>query len=291
MVSRKKIRIGVVANRSKPGAAGLLRSFRALSAAHPQITLFLEKDTAALLREKGEPLSGLVRKVDVLVVAGGDGSLLQVAGHVYPSQVPIVGVNLGSLGFLTSVPREELAEAVEWLAKGKWRRSPRLALETVIHRGKRTQVIPCALNDVVVSCGDVSRLIRLRVQVGGQFVNEYVGDGLIVATPTGSTAYSLSAGGPLLSPDSRAVALTPICPHTLTNRSLVVSADSGIVIEVPRQPYTVVPQFDGRDAGRLKSGDWLEIRPAKAPVILAHLPESDFYGILRQKLKWSGANI
>jgi len=137
------------------------------------------------------------------------------------------------------------------------------------------------------------RLARIRVEVGDFLVTEYVCDGLIIATPTGSTAYSLASGGPIMSPDADSIVLTPICPHTLTNRALVVGTDQVIRIRVVPQVGVPAPavQFDGAPGGNLRAHDWLEIKPAKAKVQLAYLPHSDFYRVLRQKLKWSGASV
>jgi NAD+ kinase len=203
----------------------------------------------------------------------------------------LLGLNIGSLGFLTALVREELAAAAPSIAKGRLRISPRLAMQTKIYRAGKARLWPCALNDVVVSRGDLSRLVRLKVKVGGQLVTEYVGDGLIISTPTGSTAYSLSAGGAVLTPEAYVLALTPIAPHSLTTRSLVVSAGAGVTVEVLAQHHSLVVQFDGQPGGKLQGGDRIEIAPAPAPVRLAFLPESDFFRILRQKLKWSGASV
>jgi NAD+ kinase len=228
-------------------------------------------------------------------VAGGDGSLLDVVEAVYPTQVPILGVNIGSLGFLTAVAESEVETILPYVAENDLRLSPRLALATTFHgpTGKAGLHVPCALNDVVISRTNTARLVRIRVEVGEFLVTEYVCDGLIVATPTGSTAYSLAAGGPILSPDAESIVLTPICPHTLTNRTLVVGTDEMLRIRIVRQPGVPPPavQFDGRVGGHLRPDDWLEIRPAASKVQLAYLPHSDFYRVLRQKLKWSGASV
>jgi NAD+ kinase len=192
------------------------------------------------------------------------------------------------------VAETEVEKILPFIAAGDLLLSPRLVLETVFHHanGKR-EFIPCALNDVVVARANVSRLARIRVEVGDYLVTEYVCDGLIVSTPTGSTAYSLAAGGPILSPDADSIVLTPICPHTLTNRALVVGTDQVIRVRVVPQPGVPAPgvQFDGRPGGRLHTHAWLEIKPAKARVQLAYLPHTDFYRVLRQKLKWSGASV
>jgi NAD+ kinase len=236
----------------------------------------------------------LARRSDLLLVAGGDGSLIDVVDAVYPSQVPILGVNIGSLGFLTAVSETEVEKILPYLASKDLLLSPRLVLETVIHHGNgKRRVVPCALNDIVVARAVASRLARIRVEVGDYLVTEYVCDGLIIATPTGSTAYSLASGGPILSPDADSIVLTPICPHTLTNRALVVGTDQPIRVRVVRQPGVPPPgvQFDGRAGGYLRPHEWLEIKPARAKVQLAYLPHSDFYRVLRQKLKWSGASV
>jgi NAD+ kinase len=246
-----------------------------------------------MLKCAGYTEAELAKKSDLLLVAGGDGSLLDVVAAVYPTQVPILGINIGSLGFLTAISETELSSVLPYLAQNNLLLSPRLALETHFHQAKdKKRVIPCALNDVVIARANALRLVRIRVEVGDYLVTEYVCDGLIIATPTGSTAYSLAAGGPILSPDANSIVLTPICPHTLTNRALVVGNE---VIRIRVIPQAGVPapavQFDGEPGGKLHAHEWLEIRPAKAKVQLAYLPHSDFYRVLRQKLKWSGASI
>ncbi len=247
-----------------------------------------------MIRRPGLSAAELAKKSDLLLVAGGDGSLIDVAASVFPAQVPILGVNIGSLGFLTAVAETEVEKILPYIAAGDLRLSPRLVLETHFHRANgKCHVIPCALNDIVVARTTGSHLARIRVEIGDYLVTEYVCDGLIVSTPTGSTAYSLAAGGPILSPDADSIVLTPICPHTLTNRALVVGSDQVIRVRVVRQAGVPAPgvQFDGRPGGQLRPHEWLEIKPAAAKVQLAYLPHSDFYRVLRQKLKWSGASV
>jgi NAD+ kinase len=294
MAAAKKLNIGVIVNRTKPGAKEVLQRILEFSQGHPNLALHFEKHTGRLIKRPGLTEAELARKSDILLVAGGDGSLLDVVEAVYPTQVPILGVNIGSLGFLTAVAESEVETILPYVATNDLRLSPRLALATTFHRsdGKKEHV-PCALNDVVISRTNTARLIRVRVEVGEFLVTEYVCDGLIVATPTGSTAYSLAAGGPILSPDAESIVLTPICPHTLTNRTLVVGTDEVLRIRIVRQGGVPAPavQFDGRVGGYLRPDDWLEIRPAASKVQLAYLPHSDFYRVLRQKLKWSGASV
>jgi NAD+ kinase len=294
MAATKKLNVGVVVNCSKAGAKEVLNQLLEFSQAHDNLRLHFETRTGALIGRSGLSQAALARKSDLLLVAGGDGSLLDVVEAVFPSQVPILGVNIGSLGFLTAVAQTEVAAILPYLSSNDLRLSPRLALETAFHHSNgKTQVIPCALNDVVISHADVSRLVRIRVEVGDYLVTEYVCDGLIIATPTGSTAYSLAAGGPILSPDADSIVLTPICPHTLTNRALVVGTDQVIRIRVIPQSGVPAPavQFDGRPGGVIRKHEWLEIKPAAKRVQLAYLPHSDFYHVLRQKLKWSGASL
>jgi NAD+ kinase len=294
MAAPKTLTVGVVVNLSKPGAKEVLHHLLEFSQGHPNLRLLFEERTGKLINRPGLTERELARKSDLLLVAGGDGSLLDVVEAVYPTQVPIFGVNIGSLGFLTAVAATDVETILPFLAENDLRLSPRLALETNFHRANgKVHNVPCALNDIVVSRANVSRLIRIGVEIGDFLVTEYVCDGLIIATPTGSTAYSLAAGGPILSPDADSILLTPICPHTLTNRALVVGTDQTIRLRIIRQQGVPAPavQFDGRPGGNLRAHDWLEIKPAKHKVQLAYLPHSDFYRVLRQKLKWSGASV
>jgi NAD+ kinase len=295
MAAPKKVTVGVIVNGSKPGAKQVLQQVCEFALAHPNLHLLFEKRTAQLIRRKsGVSECDLAKKADVLLVAGGDGSLIDVVDSVFPSQVPILGVNIGSLGFLTAVSEAEVDKILPYLAERNLLISPRLVLETIFHQtDNTTRLVPCALNDIVISRATVSGLARIRVEVGDYLVTEYVCDGLIISTPTGSTAYSLASGGPILSPDADSIVLTPICPHTLTNRALVVGTAQAIRIRIVpkrRDPSPIV-LFDGRPGGHLRSDEWLEIRPAKSRVQLAYLPHSDFYRVLRQKLKWSGATV
>jgi NAD+ kinase len=294
MAAGKKMKIGVVVNRSKPGAIEVLNQLVEFSVAHPNLQLLFEKRTGALIKKPGLDEVELAKRSDLLLVAGGDGSLLDVVGTVYPTDVPILGVNIGSLGFLTAASESEVDTILPCLANNDLLLSKRLALETTFHRlGGKSHVIPCALNDVVISRVNISSLIRVRVEVGDYLITEYVCDGLIIATATGSTAYSLASGGPILSPDAEGIVINPICPHTLTNRAVVVGTDQPIRVHLVPKRGVAAPavQFDGRAGGTMRPHEWLEIRPAKSPVHLAYLPHSDFFRVLRQKLKWSGASV
>ncbi|HEX4138918.1 MAG TPA: NAD(+)/NADH kinase [Candidatus Methylacidiphilales bacterium] len=294
MAAEKKVTVGVIVNGSKPGAKEVIYQVAEFAESHPGLKLLFEKRTGRLIKRSGLTETALAKRSDVLLVAGGDGSLIDVVNAVYPSQTPILGVNIGSLGFLTAVAATEVEKVLPYLASMDLLLSPRLVLETTInHASGKRQVVPCNLNDIVVTRMAASRLARIRVEIGDALVTEYVCDGLIISTPTGSTAYNLASNGPILSPTADAIVLTPICPHTLTNRALVVGTDQPIRVRVVRQPGVPPPgvQFDGRDGGSLRPHDWLEIKPARAKVQLAYLPHTDFYRVLRQKLKWSGASV
>src|SRR5205807_10274319 len=204
---------------------------------------------------------------------------------------PIFGINVGSLGFLTCANSSAYREAVECIAKDRINFSQRTLLEARIKVAEKQTKKMTALNDAVLSRGELSRLVLLRTRVNGEALTEFNADGLIVATPTGSTAYSLSAGGPILDPESGVLVITPICPHVLTNRSIIVAETSIIDIEVSDPDYPVYLSVDGRDPLPLEVGAVVTIRKAKRTLPLASLPEASFFSVVRQKLKWSGSNV
>jgi len=202
---------------------------------------------------------------------------------------PIFGINVGSLGFLTTAGSQAFREAVECIADGKMTFSNRALLEVIAPDSADKPMI--ALNDAVFSRGELSRLIRLRTRVNGEALTEFNADGLIIATPTGSSAYSLSAGGPILEPESGVFVITPICPHVLTNRSIIVSDKSLIEVEASEPDYPVYLTVDGREPVRIAKDATVQIRKAKKTLKLAALPGTSFFSVVRQKLKWSGSNV
>ena len=221
---------------------------------------------------------------------GGDGSILRAlhrsAGHIRP----IFGINIGSLGFLTCLGSDDYLRAVECVLEGKYILSPRSLLDVEISDSQGTFPLERALNDVSISRGERSQLVKLRTSVAGVPLTEYHADGLIVATPTGSTAYSLAAGGPILMPDSGALVITPICPHVLSNRSLVISDKSEVVIHAVGNQEVFVT-IDGRTPYALGPSQRVILRLSPQVLPLAMMPESTFPDVLRQKLKWTGSNI
>ena len=283
--------IGLIAHTGKRGVADLVKNVAKEFARH-RIAVLLEKDTAAISGKQSDlAIAQLVAHADLLVVLGGDGTILQVASQLGETMKPIFGINVGSLGFLTCANSSGYREAVECIARDRINFSERTLLEvTVKTEGKRTGKMT-ALNDAVLSRGEISRLVLLKTRVDGEALTEFNADGLIVATPTGSTAYSLSAGGPILEPESGVLVITPICPHVLTNRSIIVAETSVIEIEVSDPDYPVFLTLDGRKPLRVEHGSTVVVRKAKQTLPLAVLAEVSFFSVVRQKLKWSGSNV
>src|SRR5438067_9628451 len=286
--------IGIIAHTGKAGAANLVTTlreeFRIRSA-----EVRLEEKTADLIGEKDGALSvkELGATCDILVVLGGDGTILQVLHDLEGNIKPIFGINLGSLGFLTCVSSSAYVEAVESIVAKNYVLSHRTLLDISIeHESDGTELMRrLGMNDVVISRGEISRLIKLHTRINHAVLTEYNADGLIIATPTGSTAYSLAAGGPILTPDCGVFVITPICPHVLTNRSVIVSDDSLVSIRPSRGGQDVFLTVDGQQLVKVRSGDVIRIRKAPTTLPLAMLPEMSFFEVLRQKLKWSGSAI
>ena len=284
-------RIGLIANDGKPGASELVREIVA-ECAQRGLPLTLEAQTARSVGEQSDAThADLARACDVLLVLGGDGTILQVLHEMCDDFKPILGINLGTLGFLTCVSAGAWRDAVDAIVMGTYRVSERRLLDVEVVRDGQTLGRYIALNDAVISRGELSKLIKLNVTVDDANLSEYNADGLIVATPTGSTAYSLSAGGPVLIPNSGVFVVTPICPHVLTMRPVLVSDDSTIWIQPsPNQP-DVFLTLDGQSPVRILASDLIRITKAPQRLPLALLPGMSFFEVLRQKLKWSGTAI
>jgi NAD+ kinase len=283
-------KIGLIGHTGKPGVAELTRTL-AQQLEQKGLTVLVESNTAELagIAEK-HSIQDLGRDADLLVVLGGDGTILHSVGQLAENIKPVFGINMGALGFLTCANSNASADAVECIASGEMVFSKRSLLDVAVNsNGDASRMI--ALNDVVLSRGEVSRLIRLKTSVNGEVLTEFNADGLIVATPTGSTAYSLSAGGPILAPESGAFVITPICPHVLTNRSIIVAENAIIEIEVTEREYPVFLTVDGREPVRIERGATVQIKKSERVLPLASLPGVSFFGVVRQKLKWSGSNI
>jgi NAD+ kinase len=281
---------GLIAHADKGGAATLVRAItdelRCRNA-----SFLLEKMTASLVGEHSNlDETELAASCDLLIVMGGDGSILRAlhrsGGHIRP----IFGINIGSLGFLTCLGSEDYLRAVECILTNNYLLSQRSLLEVAISGPEGIVPLERALNDVTISRGQRSQLVKLQASVAGIPLTEYHADGLIVATPTGSTAYSLAAGGPILMPDSGALVITPICPHVLSNRSLVISNTSEVVIHAAGNQEVFVT-VDGRTPHPLQPSQSVVLRLSSKTLPLAMMPESTFPEVLRQKLKWTGSNV
>jgi len=285
------MKVGILARVDKPQAAELAASLRAALSSRG-VKVHLERRTASLLGEAaGHTEEELSQSCDLVVALGGDGTILRALHRMGGKIPPIFGINLGSLGFLTGVSSEEWSDAVESIVAGNYRLSARSLLRVELERDGRVAETFLGLNDAVVSRGQHSQLIKIEVRVDGEELCVYNADGLIVATPTGSTAYSMSAGGPLLLPDSASFVLTPICPHVLTNRSAVVPDNSRLELRLVGDAPGVTVNVDGQEIRELGSRDVLRISRAEEKLQLATLPGLTFSEVLREKLKWSGSNV
>ncbi len=282
---------GLVAHPEKPGAAELVRGIRGEFERLGK-PLVLEEVTAALIGDDGGLSAGeMGRLCGMILSLGGDGSLLRTVHRIWPHVVPIFGLNHGSLGFLTGISSADFATAVEALVEHRFVITERSLLEVCIMDEARVVREVIGLNDAVISRGGLSRLIQMDVKIDGVELTTYNADGLIVSTPTGSTAYSLAAGGPIVMPESQVFLLTPICPHVLTNRSLIFNNTSVIELDpCPSQTESFLT-VDGMEEILLGTGNWLRIRRAEKKLPLATLPHMPFFELLRRKLKWSGSNV
>ena len=250
----------------------------------------LETDTAAWLGEsesvRGEDFAA---QVDVAVAMGGDGTMLNAVAKLGVFEKPVAGLNLGTLGFLTSCTDGELDLFADALAEGHFTTSRRTLLEATVFNNGSTSETFFALNEITLARGQTGRLVSLLATVNGELLNHYRADGLIVATPTGSTAYSLSAGGPLIDPASRVFLITPICPHSLSQRSLVVCDGSEIVLAPEKADEgAMLFTVDGRETVSIAAGSRIVVKKSTRTFHLLRLEGRTFYEALRQKLKWHG---
>lgn len=285
-------RVGLLANSGKLSSRTLVQNAARLIQRSGR-KLFCDAATAQLAGLKCEALAttpALADKVDLLLVFGGDGTMLRVARDLAGSTTPILGVKVGGLGFLTTVQAPQLASALKQLWAGDYLIESRPLIQAS-GKGQGKTITELALNDFVISRGATSRLIELAVTVDAEELTRYRCDGLIVSSPTGSTAYSLAAGGAVVSPDSEVLTITPICPHTLSNRSVIVPMDSIVQVTVLSERVDTMLTADGQVQTPLNTGDFVQMRQSKFAVRLVRLRGSSFFQTLRQKLHWSGSHI
>lgn len=285
-------RIGLIGNSGKALRAGVVRqAAQLIRRAGRKVLCDLETARLADLKSETFPdAASLARQVDLLLVFGGDGTMLRVAREIAGSSTPMLGVNIGGLGFLTGVPSAGLAGALRKVWAGEFHYESRVLIEATGRcNGKRIQ--ESALNDIVVSRGAVSRLISLDVSVDGELITRYRCDGLIISSPTGSTAYSLAAGGAIVMPTAEVFALTPVCPHALSNRSIILPLSAKISVKAASPLPSTIISVDGQMVGELDAGDEVIIRRSRRTIRLMHLTGGSFLQALRHKLQWRGTYL
>ncbi len=287
--ARKRLRfarVGLVAKALAPDAVKLTASLeRALQ--RRDVRVIFEEDTAAALGHRGGVRRDrIARESDLVLVVGGDGTLLSVAREAPPA-TRILGVNVGVLGFLAGLSREEAISRLDEVLEGRFREERRRRLEVRVFEGAPTRTMR-ALNDAVLSKEAIARISTFSIAIAGRPISQFRADGVIVSTPTGSTAYNLSAGGPILHPALRAMVITPICPHTLSQRPLVVPAATSIDLRVidSGSPEGVHLTLDGQAGFSIPTGSCVQVRESPSPVTLLRPPESDHFHNLSEKLNW-----
>jgi len=294
-------RIGIIAKKNKPEAVSIARSL--VEWLQPKkIEVYIEEEMGRLLFTSdpslrvGLPLSDayinsversdIPDHVEMVIVLGGDGTLLSVARLVGVHEVPILGVNLGGLGFLTEITLEELYRVLERVIQGDFITDERVVLNAaVIRKGERMAEF-IVLNDAVINKGALARIIDLETTINEEYLTTFKSDGLIISTPTGSTAYNLSAGGPIVYPSLHCIIITPICSHTLTNRPIMVPDDVEIRAILKTKQQEVILTLDGQQGFSLEFEDVVEVRKAEGRILLIKSPYRHYFEVLREKLKW-----
>nr|WP_321372303.1 NAD(+)/NADH kinase [uncultured Desulfuromusa sp.] len=279
-------KVGIYAKKNHPDveiiSADICKRFKAEG-----IEVLLEDSLAEQIGKvngySGEEIPPLV---DLIIVLGGDGTLISVARLIGENNVPIVGVNLGQLGFLTEITCDELPEMLERLIAGDYKVSDRMMIDALIHRNGNVIGQFTVVNDIVINKGALARIIDMETYVDGRYLTSYKADGLIVSTPTGSTGYNLAAGGPIIYPDINSLLISPICPHMLTNRPIMVWSRSVIEIDVKFEDDVVFFTADGQVGRKLFPGDRVEVRRSESRTRLVSSPSKDYFEILRTKLSW-----
>ncbi|OCL88704.1 putative inorganic polyphosphate/ATP-NAD kinase [Aliarcobacter thereius] len=243
------------------------------------INIILEEKSANMIGEFGRDFDDLCKEADFLISVGGDGTLLGVARKAFLYDLPVLGINLGTLGFLTDLNIDDLEDFIKDLLTKDYKISPRMIIE-----GKIENKNFIAFNDIVISRKNLSSMLEISAKIDKKPFNKYFGDGLIVCTPSGSTAYNLSVGGPIVYPLTNAFIITPIAPHSLTQRPIVVPADFEIEFKVPFDEATII--VDGQEFYELKKGEYISIKIAKKQAKMLHRTSRDFFEVLSEKLRW-----
>lgn len=286
MIPLKIKTIGIVANIEKENIAGHVKSLKKWLE-EKGVQVFLEMEISRKISVAGGlTWHDLARRSELVVALGGDGTMLRAAHYLAGHRVPLLGINLGSFGYLTEVNLNEVQSTLELIIGGKFMTEKRMMLDVSIRHGKTLVHVGSVLNDVVINRGDLSRMNELEMEVNGSYLTTYKGDGLIVSTPTGSTAYSLSAGGPIVFPGNDLIIVNPICPHTLTNRPIIFAEDSSLKITLWSKDKGAMLTLDGQEAYKIRSGDVVTVRRSKHSTMLVLSPYRSYGEILRSKLGW-----
>lgn len=278
-------RIGIICKSGRPEPLQILKELLPRLRSNG-CEVFLDMETAAKLNLNGYPRQQIPSLTDIIIVLGGDGTMLGVARLVGCKDVPIIGVNLGGLGFITEVNKDKIFEALGKVLSGNYTIEERIMLSASVYRDNENIENFLVLNDVVINKGVLARIIDLETYINGSYVTTFRADGLIISTPTGSTAYSLAAGGPVLYPTMNSIVLTPICPHTLTNRPIVLPDDFSVEIMLGSESEQVFLTLDGQAGFSLRKGDTVKIKKSECKTKLLIPFERDYFQILRTKLKW-----
>jgi len=280
------LRIGIIGKTNTDKAYEIAKDLSEWFNARGVEVIFEQEIGKKIRRRKSVPAAEIPELVDIILVFGGDGTFLGVARLACEHGTPILGINLGGLGFLTEITVDEIYPMMERILSGDYEIEDRQMLRTTVRRGKTGAKHYEVLNDVVINKEAVARIIDLEIYIEGSHVTTYKADGIILSTPTGSTAYSLSAGGPIVHPALPVTIITPICPHTLTNRPLVVSNEMKVEIKITSQEPDTYLTLDGQIGIRLKAGDVIEVRKSDTVVKLIKSPFRDYFTILKTKLMW-----
>jgi NAD+ kinase len=249
----------------------------------------IDSDAAERLGVSGIGREQIPEISDVIVVLGGDGTLLSVARLVGQRGIPIVGVNLGTLGFITTVPLSLLYQTMETVISGQYKVQPRMMLSVTVRRDGRKVEEHQVLNDVVINKGALARIVEMETYIDGSYVTVFKADGLIINTPTGSTGYCLSAGGPIVHPTMSCIGITPICPHTLTNRPLIIPDDAVLEVALRSGTEDVFMTLDGQVGFQIRCNDIVLVKKSEYKMYFVMSPEDDYFQMLRTKLKWGQA--
>ena len=285
--------IGIVGNKNKPEVFQIVKDI-INKIKTKDIKIILHDDFKKIVDKQNRSVSiGDVKKAEVILIFGGDGTLLYFARHLYPCTTPVLPINLGSLGFLAHTGSDKIIDSLQYVLNGNFTLLERMLLSIKIIKKSKAKGPFYALNDAVVTRGSFANVINLDIYVGKNYTTTYQADGIIISTPTGSTAICLSAGGPIVHPKMRAFVILPICPHTLSNRPLVLPTDAEISVQIkPSRPTEkkFILSIDGQEEYEIDDGDKISVTKATQSLKVITLPNEDYFKILRTKLKWGGIN-